>query len=51
MAKSIRGGLTLWDKDAEYFYDKFIRNSKIDPKKTERNKKCVELYRNTPIQR
>jgi len=49
MAKSIEDTPILSGKDAEYFYNKFIRNARIDPKKTERNKACVKLHRETPI--
>jgi len=51
MAKPIEADPILSGKDAENFYNKFIRNARIDPKKTERNKASVKLYRGTPVYR
>lgn len=49
MAKTIKANPILTDEDARYFYDKFVKNSTIDQKKINRNKRCVTLFKNTPV--
>ncbi len=50
MAKPIKADPILRGKDAEEFYNKFLKNARLDPVKAERNKKNAELYRSTPVQ-
>ncbi len=51
MAKPIKADPVLRGEDAKEFYNRFLKNARLDPAKAERNKNSVEIYRSTPVQR
>ena len=51
MGKPIKDNPILRGEDAKEFYNRFLKNARLDPAKAERNKKNVEIYRSTPVYR
>ena len=51
MAKPIKADPILRGEDAKEFYNRFLKNARLDPAKAERNEKNVERHRSTPVYR
>jgi len=51
MAKPIKADPILRGEDAKEFYNIFLKNARLDPAKAERNKKNVQIYRSSRVQR
>lgn len=51
MAKPIKPDPVLRGEDAKEFYNRFLKNARLDPAKAKRNKINAALYRSMPVQR